>query len=119
MSREVQVRKIVLLPRFTSFAGADTFPTGPINVKQYASAIVTMWFGTPVGTTPAISVDFEESPDLTLWSTLASLTPTPGTELRQSISFGMEWMRVVVQLGGADPGYTGWCVGNFVTRVTN
>lgn len=117
MSHVVEIQKIVLLPRYTSFSGARTFLSTPINVRAFASADIAAWFGSSIGSSTAIMLALQESPDLKIWTDLATMTPTPGTEDGVTVSFGKEWVRLAVTLTGTDPGFTGWCVGDFVTRV--
>ena len=117
MPHQIEVQKIVLLPRFTTFSGARTFNTAPINVRAFASADISLWVGNGVGTSPGFSLVIQDSPDLKIWSTLSTINPTPGTEAFQMVIFQREWIRLAVTLSGTDPGFTGWCVGDFVTRA--
>lgn len=117
MPHPIEVQKVVLLPRYTSFSGARTFLSAPLNVRAFASADLVAWFGSPIGTSATVTVVFQESPDLKIWTDLATMTPTPGTEDAVTVSFGKEWVRIAVTLGGTNPGFTGWCVGDFVTRA--
>lgn len=117
MAHQIEVQKIVLLPRFTTFLGARTFNTAPINVRAFASADISLWVGNAVGTTPTFSLVIQDSPDLKIWTTLTTINPTPGTEAFQLVPFQREWIRLAATLTGSDPGFTGWCVGDFATRA--
>jgi hypothetical protein len=117
MAHDIEVQKIVLLPRFTSFSGARSFLSAPINVRAFASAIVTVWVADGVGTSPTFAMSLQESPDLKIWTALSGFSPTPGVELTQSVPFKKEWVRVSVVLTGSNPAFTGWAVGDFVTRA--
>lgn len=118
MAHDVQVQRIVLLPRFTSFAGARTFRTAPLNVRLFASAVVSLWIGNGIGSSPSYQMQLQESPDLKIWTTISTFNPSPETELAQDVTFSREWARLVVTLAGVDPAFTCWSVGDFVTRVT-
>lgn len=117
MPHQIEVQKIVLLPRFTTFSGARTFYSAPINVRAFASADIVTWIGNGVGTAPTFTLVVEQSPDLKIWTPLATFSPTPETEADLTVNFGPEWVRLAITLAGADPGFTGWCVGDFVTRA--
>ncbi|MCE9637731.1 MAG: hypothetical protein K8T90_18685 [Planctomycetes bacterium] len=117
MSHPIEVQKIVLLPRYTSFSGAQVLTTAPINVRAFASATIGFWVGNGIGTTPTIAMEIQQSPDLKIWTSLSTFTGTPETEVTNNVTFEMEWVRLAITLTGTDPGFTGWCVGDFVTRA--
>ncbi len=114
---DVQVQKIVLLPRYTSFSGAQTFTTAPINVRAYASAIISLWVGSSIGSSAGLAMQVQESPDLKIWNSISAFGGVPDTEVSSSVTFSMEWVRLSITLAGTSPGFTGWAVGDFVTRV--
>jgi hypothetical protein len=113
----LEVEKVILVPRFTSFYGATTFLTVPVNVHDYASAGLVAWRSAGIGTSPVLSIQVQQSPDLDIWTTLATITPTPD-ETTSSVEFTQEWLRLAVALTGVNPGFTCWVVGNFVPRRT-
>jgi len=43
---------LVLLPRYSSYVGASTFTTIGMEVTDYANAIVNVWRGKLIGTSP-------------------------------------------------------------------
>ena len=110
---EAMVEKVLLLPRYTSFVGAGTRLTQPMNVRAYASAIVTFTFVAGLGAGPTVLISLQESPDLEIWTdvgdTLAHGTP-------ESRTFKFEWIRLKLVISGTDPAFTCWCVGDFVLR---
>jgi hypothetical protein len=112
-----QVQRIVLLPRYTSFSGARVFHGAPFNLRAFASADLVLWTGPGVGASPAYVLELQDSPDLKIWSPLAILAPTPEVELSQAVTFRHEWVRLAVTLTGGSPGFTCWCVGDFVKRT--
>ena len=114
---EPTVDKIILLPRFTSFAGSGTFLTAPMNVRAYHEALIQFDVVATLGTTgPTISACVQESPDLEYWQDIG-----PALTHNDSVpkAFRFEWIRLKVTVSGADPGFTGWCVGNFVRRMSS
>jgi hypothetical protein len=111
-----EVDKVILLPRYTTLVGATDFITAPINVRPYATANISVWRGAMLGTTPTFSLVIQESPDLTEWSTLESYSTGAGSEDTKSVTFTMDWIRVKVTIGGAQPGVSCWAVGEFARR---
>jgi len=105
------VEKILLLPRFTSFAGSGPFYTAPMNVRAYRKAILDAWSGQGIGAdTSTATITAEESTDLGVWTDVVTSDDGIG------VDFSMEWMRLKIVLTGANPANTVWAVGNFVLR---
>lgn len=118
MPHTVQVQKIVLIPRFTTFVGAQTFYTVPINVRDYHQVNVSTFAGVGIGSSPTIEVDVEDSPDLKFWSVHTDVSPTPGSESTPAtLVLKREWLRLKVTLGGTNPAFSSWAVGDFVMRA--
>ena len=59
---------LVLIPRYTTYAGAETFTTIGMEVTDYEKALVNVWRG-PLAGGGAVVFTFEESTDGTTWST--------------------------------------------------
>ena len=110
---------IVLLPRFTTLAGATEFTTQPMDVSQYGGIQFQLWRG-PFRTaspTPAekFTVYLEESLDAQTWV----LGPSaPGAHVVAaseprffSYGFRLRWFRVRVDVEGDDPLVTCWAEG--------
>jgi hypothetical protein len=113
-----QVRKLVLLPRFTTYAAASTriFHTAPINVREFASAIITVWRGPAIGSsTPGLGVFVRQSSDLQIWNNLGSASAEGETTIE--VSFDFEWMRLEIGLTGEPVACTCWAIGDFATRT--
>ena len=122
--------KILLLPRFTAFAGNGPYYTAPINIRAYSRADITAWASLGFGTSRStIQVSVEESPDLDSWFALGGLIgSTPESEETTRVpsspaTFRFDWLRLRVELTGTDtmgnaPVLTAWAVGNFVRRET-
>ena len=108
---------LVMLPRFSTYAGATSFKTIAMDVTAYQSAILNVWRGPGVGTSPTMAIAFEESTDQVDWSTCAttpdptSTPPAANTEVQYVADLKKRWYRVVVTLGGTAPVVTSWAVG--------
>jgi hypothetical protein len=108
------VDKVLLLPRYTSFAGATSFYTAPMNVREYARAIFTYTACGGLGSTPpTVVVKIEQSADLEIWTEVAPDINVGGPV---ELAFKFEWMRIKLTVSGSDPCITCWCVGDFVYR---
>ena len=104
---------LVLIPRYTTFAGAETFTTIGMEVTDYEKALVNMWRG-PLAGGGSFVATFEESTDGTTWSTCTGATPgDPGedTEVQYTPSLNKRWFRVKIVLTGTDPAVTVWALG--------
>src|SRR5689334_20956339 len=113
-----RIQRIVMLPRFTSFYGAATFSTVPINVREFAQVILTAWRSTELAAPGlTLSMALEESTDTQVWHSAGSaLAPTADQELTGSYSLTMEWVRLSVTVSGGGLGASCWAVGDFVPR---
>lgn len=114
------VQKVVLVPRFSTFAGHYKFRSAPVNVRDMAKADLTAW-RSPVGLGQDVGFHLEESIDLIVWTTVAdsTLAPLANAEETTSCDLEMPWIRSVVDV--QDPGGDGcvvtcWLVGNFTMR---
>lgn len=111
---EANVDRIILLPRFTSFAGEGTFLTAPLNVRQYGRAILYYAHVAALGASGTdVDVVVQQSPDLEIW---ADIGDPLGHDASEERGFRFEWIRLKLVVTGLDPGFTGWCVGDFVRR---
>ncbi len=110
------VRRTVLVPRFSSFVGAQAFTTQPVPVEIFEAANLTAWRGTALGTAATFSDVVQQSQDLQIWSDLATLSPSANAESSAGVSFTMNWMRLSITLGGTNPVVSCWVVGDFMTR---
>lgn len=110
---EAVVDKLILLPRFTTFAGATTFETPPMNVRGYGQALIDLMLVGALGSpAAALAVEVQESPDLGIWRDIGTLVSGSTT----NVVFSFEWVRLKVTVSGADPAVTCWSVGNFIRR---
>jgi hypothetical protein len=113
------VENVILLPRFSAFAGATTFYTAPMNVRDYSQAILQYVHSGAIGAIgPTVNVFVEESPDLEIWNEIGS---SLNTGLMETRDFAYEWIRMKLVVSGSDQklvAFTCWCVGGFVLRHT-
>jgi hypothetical protein len=119
------VQKTVLLPRFTSLVGSNAFHTAAMNVRQFASATISVWRGQECGSNlSAFDVRLQESADLSIWSDVgSSFSPAAHQEVSEARDLDVEWIRLVIELvpinpGGTPPAVTCWAVANLVPRET-
>jgi hypothetical protein len=116
--------RIILFPRYTTFAGEDDFTTLPMNVTAYESGDVMAWIGDVVGPTiPGIvTAVFEESTDLVRWTTCAgtaSSALTSGQETQLLPALEKPWMRLRINVGpgtGGEPVVSCYAVGYLERR---
>jgi hypothetical protein len=115
---DTEIRKLVLLPRFTTYAGARTFLTVPVNVREFSYVKLAGWRGPGIGDTPTFEIQVQTSNDLENWVDVGSpFDPGDGDGNLLSVDLFAEWIRLAVTLGGTGPAFTCWSVGNFATRT--
>lgn len=105
---------LVLIPRFTSYIGANTFVTVGMDVSEYVKAIVNAWRGAMTGSTPTFALSFEESTDQDSWTTCtggSSADPGANTEAQYTPTLAKRWFRVKLVLAGTQPCVTCWALG--------
>lgn len=111
---------VVLLPRFTALVGTTPLKLAPIWVRPYDTIIVAAWRGTGLGGSGGASVvlTIQQSPDLSIWTDVGTLTPTAGDdgEVADQFTLTMDWIRVVAMVAGTDPGVMCWAVADLVPR---
>lgn len=111
---------VVLIGRFTTFAGASTFATLPVNVVPYEKARIHLWRG-KMPATSGFLLTLQESMDQDSWSTLISGDPGADTEMALDADLTMSWLRATVELtdsGGNHPSATCYAVGDLIARFT-
>jgi hypothetical protein len=87
-----------------------------MDVTEYSSALVNVWRGKLLGTTPTVGFTFEESTDQVNWTTCAGTNVNafdPGQEIEgpSNATLAKRWFRLKVVLGGTTPVATCWAVG--------
>lgn len=117
---------LVLLPRYTTYAGLPGtgggtigvayFSTIGMDVTQYQSAIVNVWRGKLIGTAAvAPKFNLEESSDQVSWTPCtgpaADFDPGENVEDQYTAALSKRWFRIKLLLGNADNVLTCWAVG--------
>lgn len=112
---------VVMVGRYTTFAGASEFETLPIHVVGYETIEIHVWRGRMVADT-SFAFRLEESLDQQTWNTLATMNPATETEESYTGSLSSPWLRAVIALSttsGAYPTATCYAVGLLVKRLFN
>ena len=118
-----QLTPVVLLPRFTTLSGADTFSTIGMDVTEYSSAFINLWRGPLNGTnSPTYAFLFEESSDGVNYTpcTISPSETDPGAddETQYEVTLKKRWLRLSITLTGTNPSVTTWAVGFLEERLT-
>jgi hypothetical protein len=114
------VRRIVLLSRFTTLVGPATgtteFVTDPFPARMFCHADIVVRLGSIGAGIGGGSHSFvlQESPDLLTWMTNATLSSTEDADDVTAVDLDMEWLRLKVSL--SDRRFTCYVVGDFVER---
>jgi len=100
---------IVLLSRFTTLVGVDTFHTLPLDVSRYGGAQFQVW------SAQGMKIRFSESLDTENW-TLGPSTPTTFTINPNEVKFFgytflLRWFRLEIVVESAAPLVTCWAEG--------
>jgi len=113
---------LVLLPRYTTYAGAGTYTTIAMDVTEYQTAIVNAWRGVLNGAGATFGISFEESTDQVNWTTCTNGSggdPGPGSEAQYTPDLKKRWFRVKVVLTGTEPvTVMCWAVGFLEMRIS-
>ncbi|MCE9635093.1 MAG: hypothetical protein K8T90_05240 [Planctomycetes bacterium] len=95
---------LVMLPRYTTFAGTTPFYTIAMDVTEYEKAILNVWRG-QMRTGCTFSMYFEESTDSNSWTNCAGVTPPvdpgPGAEAQYVPTLRKRWFRLRLELTAA------------------
>ena len=116
--------RIILFPRYTTFAGDRDWTTLPINVTSYEGGDLRIWIGDVAGVTMAgpITAAIEESTDQATWSTCGgtgSAALAEGVEVALAPTFTKPWMRLRINIQpaiGGDPVVSCYAVGYLERR---
>jgi hypothetical protein len=113
---------LVLIPRYSTYAGNSNFATIAMDVTEYEQAIVNFWCGTLLGSGGTINLYFEESTDQNNWTDCqpyaAAVNPSAGTETQYTPTLSKRWFRIKLVLPNADNVLTAWAVGFLQERTT-
>jgi hypothetical protein len=108
---------VVLLGRFSTFAGGGTFTTLPVNVVACETAMIHVWRGR-IGPTSTFAFALEESNDGTVWTVLTSGDPGTETEVLMTATLTKAYVRAAVTLTDPTevPVATCYAVGELLLR---
>jgi hypothetical protein len=123
---------LVLLPRYTTFAGVpstgagtigvDYFSTIAMDVTQYQSAVLNVWRGKIIGSGTTPKFNFQESTDQVNWSQCAGVSadrdPGENKEAQYEAALGKRWFRITVKLDNQSDVLSCWAVGFLVQRLS-
>lgn len=112
---------LVLVPRFSTYAGATEFVTIAMDVTQYQNAIVNAWRAVLLGTSPTFLMELQESSDQVNWTTCTGGTgfdPGQTTEVQKNAELNKRWFRIKVILTGTGVVATCWAVGFLEQRLS-
>ncbi|MHC4611168.1 MAG: hypothetical protein ACYS7M_12560, partial [Planctomycetota bacterium] len=102
---------VVLLGRYTTFAGNNIFYTLPINVVAFDSFEIFFWRGEMQG---SFILTIEESLDQKNWTSLTSTDPGPQQEVTLTADITQPWLRATVEINGTAG--TGYAYGYLTNR---
>lgn len=115
---------LVLIPRYTTYAGTGEFTTAPLDVSAYGDAVVTFWRGTMLqgpGAASTFTANFQGSHDAVQWEDLGSPIATVDAVSTQEIELTRRWFRVRVLIDDVDPdagvAITLWATGLLERRI--
>lgn len=95
---------LVLLPRYSTLAGASTFSTTAVRVDDYDEAQVFVWRGL-LAATCTFRITLQDSMDQQLWTDLFMGDPGAETEATYTVPLTRLWFRAQVVLGGTPPAF--------------
>lgn len=111
---------VVMVGRYTTFAGDTEFTTIPINVVDYDQIELYVWRG-PMIATGSFSFQLEASLDQQTWTAYAPIDPGANTEQTYTVaSLKFPWLRARISVGdsGSDfPTVTCYVVGQLIRRL--
>jgi hypothetical protein len=104
----------VLVPRYTTYAGATSFITAAIPVSAYSGLHFDFWHGPVIGTFGSIILALQESNDGSSWGdctgSVPGIAPAEG-QVPVSVTITKAWLRLVVAVAGTDMAVTCWAEG--------
>jgi hypothetical protein len=104
---------LVLVPRYTTYAGDTSFSTVAMDVSEYSKATLSFWRSVGANLT-SVAATYEESTDQVTWTTCGGgpfNTPSANTEEQHQPTLTKRWFRIVLTLTGTDAVVTCWCIG--------
>jgi hypothetical protein len=120
---------VVMIPRFTSYVGAGTYTTIPIDVSGFKLATLEFWRGQLLGTVGDVSFEanFEEAsqadpPSINDWHALVTAITAPNDSDLLTLEFTRQFFRVRIAMsyGAASNKLTAltcWAAGSLERRI--
>ena len=105
---------LVLIPRYTTLVGANTYTTIGMEVTDYSKALVNVWRSTMIGTSGTFGCQFEESTDQETWTVCSGGTggdPGADTEDQYTPVLAKRWFRIKITTTGTNAAVTMWAIG--------
>lgn len=106
-----QMVPVILLPRFTSFAGLGVYETAPLEVTEYDRMVVVL--GRNVVAIDAATVTFQDSHDGVEWFDLHTESGVGTVD----VTLTRRWFRLTIELENDASYVTYWCAGQLRRRV--
>jgi hypothetical protein len=114
----------VMIPRFTSYFGANEFSTVALDVSAFAGGTLSLWRGKLMGTSPTFKLYTENSHDGYTWFPYPVIAGVPqpwdpgaDTAIDLGLDLSRRYFRVRIVLTGTDVGVTCWCTGLLEYRL--
>lgn len=110
---------IVIIPRFTTFAGASTFFSYALEVSEYSELQLTLWRAPLVGSGAVFQLSTQQSLNRSDWQSCpGSQDVDPGTNLESAYAWPLDtqWLRTKLVLSGSGPVVTCWAQGFLIRR---
>ena len=110
---------VVLVGRFTTFAGADSFETVPIAVSEFSEIDLTVWRGVLEDAGDQFTFEIQESMDQENWTQIGIVTPSGAGQVSLSADLSRSYLKAIVKLaspGGGFPVITAWVAGFLLKR---
>jgi hypothetical protein len=122
-----ELTPLVMIPRYTSYVGAATYTTVPLEISEFSGAAIEFWRGQLAGKPQGATFQayLQEAFDLSLpeaeaWTNLAS-TSTDDTSTVFKVTFTKRYFRIKIVLTGEPTdnlvAITCWAAGSLERRV--
>lgn len=109
---------LILIPRFTTFAGPEIYRGLPLDVTAFSRLTLTIWSGFQPGTSPVVTMWLQGSFDRQKWDDITSppWAVAPGAEIDVANDLTAPWVRYVLSVAGAGSMLTCWAQGFAILR---
>lgn len=118
---EGELIPLVMIPRYTTYTGADTFVTAPLEVSAYDTAILSFWTSDLAGDDTTCEAALEESHDAYSWDQIGSPLAGDHPAVVNTRDLTKRWMRMRITLtaGNTDAfvAISCWAVGSLQKRL--